>query len=418
MTPDEIRDAMTGEVRKTVNGRVEALLPSPMVQNHAAFLHLLDDGALVCAWFGGTLEGKSDISIFASVLLPGSDRWGEPQRLSSDADHSEQNPVLFTAPDGRLWLFHTSQPSGNQDQCRIRMAEIVRDDTEPTGLSAGPGRYLDLPLGCFVRAPLAVRDDGAWLLPIFRCIQRPGQKWNGSHDRAAIGISTDAGASWQLADLEDSTGCVHMSPVKIGEQIGDAAGDTGGQSRYAAFFRRRQADQVYRTESTDGGRTWEMPAPTDVPNNNSSIAVIRLKAWREGGRSESQLAMICNPVNAAASADRRASLYDELGEDDGRPDADPAGGCVPVWGVPRAPVAVCLSDDAGRTFPRRILIEDGSGTCLSNNSTDGHNKEMSYPWLLEGEDGSLHVAYTYYRRAIKYVRLPPGWAKAAEEMNG
>jgi predicted neuraminidase len=34
---------------------------------------------------------------------------------------------------------------------------------------------------------------------------------------------------------------------------------------------------------------------------------------------------------------------------------------------------------------------------------------LSYPYLLEGEDGAIHVAYTYFRRAIKYVRLPQGW---------
>lgn len=393
MTPDDIARSMTGVLENSAAGRHEALLPSPMVQNHAAFLHMFGNGDLVCAWFGGTLEGKSDISIFASVLVEGADVWGKPQRLSFDTDHSEQNPVLFQAPDGQLLLFHTSQPSGNQDECRIRMAEIRRDPHDPTGLQAEKGRYLDLPRGCFVRAPLVVREDGAWLLPIFRCIQRPGQKWNGSHDRAAVGISIDGGASWTLEDLDGSTGCVHMSPVAM---------DDG---HCAAFFRRRQADFIYRTESADGGRKWSAPEATDVPNNNSSIAAIRLK---DGG-----IAIICNPINAELSPDRRASLYDELGEDDARPDADPTGGCVPVWGVPRAPVIVAMSQDGGRNFPIRILIEDGPGTCLSNDSIDGRNKEMSYPWLLEGQDGSLHIAYTYHRRAIKYVRLAPGWASMA-----
>lgn len=394
MTPEQIATVMTGKVEAAGKGRHEAMLASPMIQNHASFLHLADDGALICAWFGGTLEGKSDISIFASVLTAGSDQWGEPQRLSFDPDHSEQNPVLFTPPDGTLLLFHTSQPSGNQDECRIRMAEVVRDASDPTRLTTGEGRYLDLPRGCFVRAPLTVRDDGAWLLPIFRCIQRPGQKWNGSHDRASVGISEDGGKTWRLEDLDQSTGCVHMSPVAIGDE------------KLAAVFRRRQADFVYRTESADGGRTWSAPQPTDVPNNNSSIAAIRL--------SDGRIAMICNPTNADMSSDRRASLYDELGEDDDRPDADPDGGCVPIWGVPRAPVTVCISDDGAKSFPQRIIIEDGPGTCLSNNSIDGHNKEMSYPWLVEGADGSLHIAYTYYRRAIKYVRLAPGWASAAD----
>lgn len=390
MTPDDIAHAMTGAMHAASENRQEAFLPSPMIQNHASFLHLLDDGTLICVWFGGTLEGKSDISIFASVLTHGSTRWGPPQRLSHDPAHSEQNPVLFTAPDGVLWLFHTAQPSGNQDECRIRMARVTRDPTAPEKLVSEEGRFLDLPQGCFIRAPLRIRDDGAWLLPIFRCVQRPGQKWNGSHDTAALGISTDNGATWQLQELQKSTGCVHMSPVAV----------TNGH--YAAFFRRRQADFVYRTESADGGRSWSKPQPTDVPNNNSSIAVIRL--------GDGRLAMICNPVNAAQSSDRRASLYDELGEEDDRPDADPSGGCVPVWGVPRAPVSICLSNDDGRSFATRILIEDGPGTCLSNDSTDGRNQEMSYPWLLEAPDGTLHASYTYHRRAIKYVRLAPGWA--------
>jgi predicted neuraminidase len=375
-------------------GRREAYLPSPMVQNHASFLHAQADGTLICAWFGGSLEGKSDISIFASVLLSGSTSWGAPQRLSFDDKHSEQNPVLFTAPDRRLWLFHTSQPSGNQDECRIRMAEVTQDKDDPMKLTAETGRYLDLPPGSFVRAPLMIRDDGAWVLPIFRCARRAGQKWNGSHDTAAVGVSQDGGLTWKLEDLPQSLGCVHMSPVRLSD---------GG---YAAFFRRRQSDFVYRTESSDGGRSWSVPEATDIPNNNSSIAAIDLPNGR--------VAIICNPVSAAQSTDRRASLYDELGENDGRPDADPEGGCVPIWGVPRAPVTVCLSEDGGRSFPVSILIEDGTGNCLSNNSTDGRNKELSYPWLLQAPDDTLHIAYTYHRRAIKYVSLAPGWAEAAD----
>ncbi|MFE3839100.1 sialidase family protein [Pseudogemmobacter sonorensis] len=384
---------MTGGLAKVAPGRDEAFLPSPMIQNHEAFLSLAADGALICAWFGGTLEGKSDISIHGSVLLPGAASWGPAQVLSHDPLHSEQNPVIFAPPGGGLWLFHTSQPSGNQDECRIRMAPLSRDGLT---LTAGEGRFLDLPRGCFVRAPLVVREDGAWLLPIFRCVQRSGQRWNGSHDTANVGVSHDRGATWVLEDVPASTGSVHMSPVAL---------DRG---RMAAFYRRRQSDFVHRSDSLDGGHTWAAPVATDVPNNNSSIATIRLRDGR--------IAMIGNPVNAAMSTDRRASLYDELDGADTRPDADPEGGCAPIWSVPRAPVAVCLSADGGKTFPVRLLVEDGPGTCTSNDSIDGRNKEMSYPWLIEAPDGTLHLAYTYHRRAIKHVRLAPGWETRLPEI--
>lgn len=226
MTPQQIADAMDSQLRQTAPGRTEALLQSPMIQNHAAFLHLLEDGALLCCWFGGSLEGKSDIAIHGAVLMPGADRWGDTFTLSHDADHSEQNPVVFAAPDGGLWLFHTSQPAGNQDECRIRMARLTRDPDDPTRLADTQARFLDLP---------------------------------------------------------------------------------------------------------------------------------------------------------------------------------------------RAPVAVCLSSDDGLTFPQRLVIEDGPGTCISNDSTDGRNKEMSYPWLLQTPDGTLHLAYTYHRRAIKHVRLLPGWDAPTNE---
>ncbi|UXN71000.1 exo-alpha-sialidase [Devosia neptuniae] len=384
MTPDEIAARMTGQIEPAGQGLQAAYLPSPMVQNHAAFIERLDDGTLACLWFGGTLEGKSDISIFGCTLAPGSDRWSAPMRLSDDPDRSEQNPVLTRDGQGQWQLFHTAQPSGNQDECLLRARQITLTDGV---LSGGVPRILDLPLGTFVRGRFVRRADGAWMMPVFRCIPRPGQRWNGSHDTAGVAVSHDDGATWTLSEVPGSIGSVHMTIVPLEGQ------------HMAAFYRRRQSDFVHRSESRDGGVTWSAPEPTDVPNNNSSINVIRL--------ADGRLAMLCNPVSAATSSDRRTSLYDEIEEGDDRPDA--SGGCAPIWGVPRAPMTLCVSTDGGRTFPLRRIVDDSPGTCLSNNSVDGRNKELSYPYLLEDGDGAIHLAYTYFRRAIKYVRLPKGW---------
>lgn len=389
MSPEEIAARMDGMLRHQSDGRAEALLPSPMAQNHAAFIERLEGDALACLWFGGTLEGKSDISIYGSVLVPGANGWTASTRLSDDPDRSEQNPVLWRNGAGNWQLFHTAQPSGNQDECVIRARPITFDGS----LRGGAPREIGLPKGSFIRGRFVRRQDGAWMMPVFRCISRPGQRWNGSHDTAAVALSQDDGQTWDLNEVPGSIGSVHMTIVPLD-------GD-----HMVAFYRRRQSDFVHRSESADGGFTWTSPVPTDVPNNNSSINVIRL--------GDGRLAMVCNPVSAATSTDRRVSLYDEIEEGDDRPDA--TGGCAPIWGVPRAPLTLCVSSDGGKTWPLRSIVDHSSGSCLSNNSVDGRNKELSYPYLLEGQDGTLHVAYTYFRRAIKYVQLPAGWIDRGQE---
>lgn len=55
-------------------------------------------------------------------------------------------------------------------------------------------------------------------------------------------------------------------------------------------------------------------------------------------------------------------------------------------------------------------LETGDGHCLTDNSRDGHNRELSYPSVVQTPDGALHIAFTHHRRTIKYLRLRPTWA--------
>ena len=89
--------------------RVEAFIPPLGRQSHAANLVELDNGDLLCAWFAGSKEGAGDICIALSRLPHGAARWMEPVWVTEDATRSEQNPVLFSAPDGALWLLYSSQ---------------------------------------------------------------------------------------------------------------------------------------------------------------------------------------------------------------------------------------------------------------------------------------------------------------------
>lgn len=383
LSPSETEAYMDGFLRPhgLESDRIEAILPSPCVQNHAANLCWLPDGSLACVWFGGTMEGMGDISVWMSRLLPGAEGWSAAEQLSNRADRSEQNPVLFVSPQGSVLLFHTSQPGGRQDECEIHLRR-----SQDGGKTFGESQRLADFRGVFVRQPVRLGPKGEWLLPGFRCVTPPQGRWTGSLDTAVMLVSTDAGDNWHAVEVPDSLGAVHMNPVPA----------HGGAM--PAFYRDRFAQSVRRSLSTDGGLTWSAPQPTSLPNNNSSLQVIRL--------SDGRVAAVANPVNATMSDQRRASLYDEI---DSEEEISNAGGGA-VWGVPRAPLVLALSDDDGATFPDRRILEDGSGHCLTNNSKDGLNKEYSYPSILEGPGGTVHIAYTYHRRAIKYVRLEPATA--------
>lgn len=363
-------------------------LPSACVQAHAANLMELGDGTLACVWFGGSMEGRSDISVYMSRLAPGARQWSAPVRLSHDAERSEQNPVLFPAPDDTLWLLHTAQTSGHQDSSVVRR-RLSRDH----GTSWGPTETLaDAPAGTFVRQPIHVHSDGSWLLPVFHCRALPGQAWDGSHDDSGVLRSTTGGRSWQRIAVPGSLGCVHMNIVPASD---------GG---LLAFYRSRWADHVYRSRSDDGGLSWQAPEPTQLPNNNSSIQALRL--------ADGRLAMIFNASSAANATERRESLYDELGDASATPAMASTSERRAFWGAPRAPMTLALSADDGLSWPWQRNLEVGDGWCMSNDSEHGRNREYSYPSIRQGADGTLHLAYTVFRQHIRHVRVQPDWVSA------
>ena len=378
------------------SAREVADLPSLCAQAHAANLMALHDSTLACVWFGGSMEGRADISIYMSTFDNHARAWSTPVQLSNDPERSEQNPILFPAPGGALWLLHTAQFSGNQDTSVVRRRISFDHGVTWTATESVP----DLASGTFVRHPIHVHADGSWLLPAYACRVAPGAKWDGSLDESAVLRSIDQGASWQSIPIPNSLGCVHMSIVPA------------ANGRLLGFFRSRWADNIYVTRSDDGGLSWQAPVATALPNNNSSIQALRL--------TDGRLAMIFNQSSAADATERRASLYDELDDqENATPESNrqstEQSGRRAFWGTPRAPMTLALSADDGMTWPWRRHLEVGDGWCMSNDSERSLNREYSYPTLRQTSDGALHLAYTVFRRHIRHVRVMPDWVIAEQQ---
>ena len=72
-------------------------------------------------------------------------------------------------------------------------------------------------------------------------------------------------------------------------------------------------------------------------------------------------------------------------------------------------MTIAISEDDGRTWPRKRNLETGDGYCMTNNSAQRLNREYSYPSIQQTSEGAIHIAYTVFRQRIRYVRIREDW---------
>lgn len=362
--------------------RFNSVLPTSFQSNHASNIVSLKNGDLLCAWFGGSREGHADVYILLSRLKKGTSQWTDPTVVSGDPGRSEQNPVLFPSPEGKLWLFYTAQLDFDQGTSQVRF-RISEDE----GHSWSEIHTLfDIP-GSFIRQPLVVLDNGDWLFPMYYSKKT---QFYGS-DYSAVKISADQGKTWVEHTVPQSAGLVHMNVLK-----------TSGGS-LTAFFRSRWADRIYRSCSGDSGRTWSIPAPTLLPNNNASIQAAVLKSGH--------IAVVFN--NRCSDQYRReGNIPPWMDENEfGLPEAASEHLRSAVWGTPRVPLTIALSEDGGETWPYMRDLETDGEKMPEGDPKAKSKGEYSYPSIFQTQDGTIHITYTYLRDRIKYVRISEDWIR-------
>jgi predicted neuraminidase len=113
--------------------------------------------------------------------------------------------------------------------------------------------------------------------------------------------------------------------------------------------RSRGIGAVCTSESKDAGVTWSPAKATELPNPNSGIDGVRA--------ADGKLYVVYNHTKQN-----------------------------------RSPLNVARSTDDGKTWKMASTLEDQPG-------------EFSYPAVIQGSDGKLHVTYTWNRRHVKYLAL-------------
>ena len=344
-----------GRLRASADPGVEsAYLPAIEPSSHAANLIVMRNGDLLCFWFTGAWEGESGVGIAMSRLTPESHQWSQPVLLDNKAGVSFQNPVPFEAPDGTLWLLHTTQGAG-KGETRSRVLVLRSRDG---GKSWDQPRPLFNEPGSFVREPLVVMRDAGWLLPMYMATGA----W--LHHYPIIKITRDAGKSWTPCYFSDAIGLVQPNVILLPNH------------RYVAFFRSRNATWIYRSSSEDGCH-WTVPHPTSLPNNDASIQATLLRNHH-----------IVIAFNNSPPVKVNGELHPG----------------------PRKPLTLAISADEGKTWPWMRNIESGrSSASLPAEEGQPGLEAYSYPSVVQDPDGRIDVAFTYRRETIKFVRLPESW---------
>lgn len=290
-------------------------------QCHASSLARLTDGRLACVWFGGTKEGKTDVAIWGAVRE--TTGWSQPQRLAKVRQSPHWNPVLFLAPNGRLWLFFKVGDRIPGWETWVMTSDDAGGTwSEPRELVPGDrgGR------GPVKNKPI-VLTSGAWLAP---ASIETDTSWDVFADR-----SEDNGVTWcatPFAPIDHATfgGKGAIQPTLWESRPG-----------HVHMLVRSSCARICRSDSSDDGRTWSPLTPTELPNNNSGIDLARL--------DHGALVLAYNPIASD-------------------------------WGQ-RTPLTLAVSHDNGRSWKRFVDLETAEGEySYPTVIADGDRAACSYTW--------------------------------------
>jgi predicted neuraminidase len=339
-------------------------------QNHAPQLCWIDDERLACVWMAGAGEGLTSMSVYGSLLRKGATHWSKPKLLSQDESRSEQNPLIFTTDDGRLHLIHTAQRTRDKFEAwrpengafSMQWTAVLRHQS-----NLGWGRpwtkarnLLESPWFC--RHPPLRCSDGTLLLPIYRSTEAGGSF--GSDYSAVLHLDRFGEPLDNPVDVPNCVGRVHGCLVYSADR-----------RSLLQFFRSRLSDSVYRSIGSLDGKVWTSPEQIALPNNNSSLQVIRL--------STGELLAVFNRF----SMSERTLDWGHA-----------------VWPRTRWPLSIAISIDDGLTWPWIRDVDNSLGFVGEKNWY--LNQQLAYPSVVEGVSGDIHFAYSWGNRfSIRYVCL-------------
>ena len=311
---------------------------APFLTSHASTIVETPSGRLIAGWFGGTEEGKPDVRIWISAKTRG-EEWTPAVPVTDTLGMPAWNPVLFQDCD-RTWLYFKIGPSPREWVGAYRVSE-------DEGRTWSPMVYMPAGLTGPVRSKPIRLSDGTLLAGtsieagyrMDTAEAAPYKSWSGWVER-----STDGGTTW-----------TRHGPITVPGQPFGVIQPTLWQTasgEVRMFLRStNRIGRIVAASSRDGGLTWSPGRPTDLPNPNSAVDVVKLRDGR-----------VVLVYNHALHG--RDSIH------------------------------IAISGDDGDTWSPPLLLEGGQG-------------DFSYPAVIQSRDGLVHITYTWRGTRIRHVVVDP-----------
>lgn len=307
-------------------------------QCHGSTLAILENGDIVASWFGGTHEKHPDVAIWLSRRQNG--KWSDPVKIADKENIPCWNPVLFNSPQGKLFLFYKVGKTIPNWKTMV----MTSDDggftwSEPKELVEG-----DIGGRGPVRCKPIVLSNGAWLAP---ASIETWKSWD-----AFVDMSMDNGETWIKSEF------IPIDHKKLkGKGIIQPTLWESEPGKVHMLLRSTEGF-IYRSDSNDFGVTWSPAYPTELPNNNSGIDLIKM--------DNGILVLVYNPVSGN-------------------------------W-AERTPIVCSISKDNGHTWEQKLILDK------NHNPKSREDGEFSYPAII-GKGDNVYISYTWRRKSIAFYEL-------------
>jgi len=289
------------------------------------------NGRLWVTWYSGD-EGEGAMGNYALVSSSGDEgkKWTSPIVIEGPKGTKIGDPIPWLDPKGRLWVFYNQLTEKTAEHPTLRATCAIRcdDPTKATPVWSKPRVVAED--GILFGKPL-VRAEGGWLAPFFLMGNLQGRPDTGTL------LSTDEGASWQW-----------HGGTSIPEKLRNFSEATLAQRQDGSLWTVIRTTQgLYESSSKDGGKTWTKAVAMPSFEGPSTRACLR----------------------KLASGAFMLVYHDAKKNENGA--------------YPRTRLTVWLSEDEGRTWPHKLVVDERSS--------------VSYPDAIQATDGRIYITYDHGR---------------------